>query len=198
MFAFSCEQTPAPMTYDNVTEDPLFKEYSDDMQTLLVDVKPKQDLNLDPGTTKEQIISEFENSKDIKHTLGKYVDNPEVYIERIRTSYMKAQVLQKRYPEVMQVGFNYSSIVTTNKLANPSIFANLGPEADKACYRQFETDIAECQAIAAIGAVGCGLSSWTLVGALGCGAAVIAVRATCGYFAARTMDNCTIANRDNP
>lgn len=60
--------------------------------------------------------------------------------------------------------------------------------------RQYDTDIAECKTNALIGAWACGLTAATLLGALGYGAAVIAYRASCGFFAERAFDNCVLSN----
>jgi hypothetical protein len=74
ILVFSCEQT-VTQEYKDITEDPLFIEYSNDMETLVANVQPKESIN--PILTNQQIMSEFERSDDITETLGKYVENPD-------------------------------------------------------------------------------------------------------------------------
>lgn len=103
--------------------------------------------------------------------------------------YLKAQILQKRYPEVQDRSFNTANIINPNLSMNAVITAN----SDGSCRQQYDTDIAECKTNAAIGAAACGLGAATLGGALACGAGVIAYRSACGYFADRSFDNCVLA-----
>lgn len=185
IFVFSCEQTSI-QEYGHITEDPLFIEYKNEIESLIKNVQPKENINL--NLTNKQIKEEFEQSDDIMKTLGNYVENSEYYIEKMHSAYLKAQILQKRYPEVQDRSF-----VTTSYI-NPGLTANFVLAEDESCRKQYDTDIAECKTNALIGAAACGLSAATLVGALGCGAAVIAYRASCGFFAERAFDNCVLAN----
>lgn len=182
---FSCDQTTTQQ-YGDITEDPLFTEYSNEMETLVANVHPKENINL--NLTYQQIKVEFEQSNDLTKTLGKYVENPEFYIERMRSAYLKAQTLQKRYPEIQDPNFN------TSRLINIESTTNFALKGDGSCKQQYDTDIAECKTNALIGATACGLGAATLVGALACGAGVVAYRSACGYFADRSFANCVLAN----
>lgn len=182
---FSCDQTTTQQ-YGDITEDPLFIDYSNEMEALVANVQPKENINV--NLTSEQINVEFEQSNDLTKSLGKYVDNPEYYIERLRSSYLKAQALQKKYPEIQDPSFNLISLI------NPKSTSTFALKGDGSCRQQYDSDIAECKTNALIGAAACGLGAATLVGALGCGAVVIAYRASCGFFADRAFDNCVMAN----
>jgi hypothetical protein len=105
----------------------------------------------------------------------------------MRSAYLKAQTLKKGYPEVQDPNFNTASHI------NPEVTANFAFKGDGSCRRAYDTDIAECKTMAAIGAVGCGLAAWTIGGALICGAGVIAARSACGYFSDRRIDNCVLS-----
>lgn len=179
IFLFSCDQSSI-QEYSDITEDPLYIEYSNEIESLFTDVQPKDNLNL--NLTKKQILDEFEQSDDITKTLGKYLENPEFYIEKMRSVYLKAQILKERYPEVEDP----SSIKTS--------YTKMAYAGDAACYQQYQTDISECNATAYLGAAICGWTAPTLGGALACGAAVIAYREICDYYANRTWENCSLAN----
>ncbi|MDX1642232.1 MAG: hypothetical protein R3220_11075, partial [Balneolaceae bacterium] len=102
----------------------------------------------------------------------------------------KAKILQKRYPEIQNPNFNTATLFDIGNRKDFGSTTNF--EFSSSCRTQYEFDIQECKANALIGAAACGLSAATLVGALACGAAVIAYRATCGYFAERAFDTCVL------
>lgn len=180
IFVISCDQSSI-QEYSNITEDPLYIEYSNELESLFTNTKPKENLSL--NLSKKEILDEFEQTDDITKTLGKYLENPEFYIEKMRSVYLKAQILKERYPEVEDP----SSIKTS--------YAKMAYSGDAACYQQNQTDISECNTTAYAGAAICGWTAPTLGGALACGAAVIAYREICAYYANRTFDNCSLANQ---
>ena len=167
----------------------MFSEYQSTINSVASDVEPVEGLAVNQ-MSKANIRDKFENYDNLEVTLGKYIENPGMYLDKMESAYQMGQILKEKYPEDVDAYLATGLIINSS----PFILTASAGMMNK-CDTQFNTDVQFCKEVAMIAAVGCGLTAWTLGGALICGGAVIATRVACGKHALNSHANCISASQ---